>query len=254
MMEEHHALTAAKHSSYIHGGAWRDPEIDSMAFGPAFELLSVLRFQQSIAGFASINYRLSPYSDHPVRPSSLDDPSRNAKHPDHLLDVSRALAFLEKEYSISSGYLLVGHSAGATMAFQLQEQNKEIRVPVPLGILGVEGIYDLPELVKTYEAFPVYKQFVTDAFGSKETVWENASPASSDGPAAWMKAKAIMIAYSDEDELIDRRQAELMLGRVRNIPGLKERAHYFTACGRHDDIWKDGHELQRLIEKALELI
>ena len=107
-----------------------------MTLKPAMEILSSnSSLQKSICGFASINYRLSPYLDHPQNPSTADDPARNAKHPDHVVDVSKALAFLENKYNISSGYLLVGHSAGATLAFQIQETCENFSVPRPLGVL-----------------------------------------------------------------------------------------------------------------------
>lgn len=239
--------------SYIHGGAWRDPEIDAMTFEPAFEILSVLRLQNSISGFASINYRLSPYPNHPTNPSSPNDPSRNAKHPDHHLDVSRALTFLEKKYGISNGFLLIGHSAGATLAFQIHEQCEGLEVPKALGVLGIEGIYDIPDLVKTYEEIPAYRQFIENAFGPDEMDWKSASPASSKEPAVWKKAKAIIIAHSDEDELLSRRQADLMLKPLQETAKYRDKTYYFPAAGHHDEIWRNGHELARLIEAALAL-
>ncbi|KAI7696864.1 hypothetical protein KC353_g17306, partial [Hortaea werneckii] len=76
---------------YIHGGAWRDPEIDSTSFTKAQNLLLQSRETDQIAGFASINYRLSPYPSHPQSPSDPSDPARNAHHPDHLNDILDAL-------------------------------------------------------------------------------------------------------------------------------------------------------------------
>ncbi len=223
-----------------------------MAFAqPAIEILSIGKLQKSICGFASIDYRLSPYTYHSINPSSPNDPSRNAKHPDHVVDVSKALAFMEKEYNISRGYLLLGHSAGATLAFQIQAQCEELKVPQPLGILGVAGIYDLGELVKTHDTIPIYKQLVINAFGDDETVWKNASPTSSMQPAAWEKAKAIVIAHSGGDELIDRWQSELMFERVWKTFGSTDNVHLLEASGFHDEIWKEGHELARLVGKAL---
>jgi kynurenine formamidase len=225
-----------------------------MALEPAFEILSVLHLQKAIAGFASINHRLSPYPEHPIYPSSPGDCSRNAKHPDHLVDVSKALIFLEDKYGIGSGFLLVGHSAGATLAFQIQEQFEGLNIPIPLGVLGVEGIYNIPELVKTYESIPAYREFVENAFGRDEMMWENASPACSKNFAAWEKAKAVVIAHSDEDELLNRVQADVMMKRLHQSISCRDKSHYFPATGRHDEIWKDGHELARLIENALALL
>jgi kynurenine formamidase len=225
-----------------------------MALEPAFKILSASRVQESIAGFASINHRLSPYPGHPTNPSSPDDPSRNAKHPDHLIDVSKAIIFLEEKYGISNCFLLVGHSAGATLAFQIQDQFEGYKMPTPSGVLGVEGIYDIPVLVKTYENVPAYREFVENAFGPDETVWENASPARSEKSAAWDKAKAIIIAHSDEDELLNRKQADVMVKRLQQSISCRDKTHYFPASGHHDDIWKNGHGLAHLIKNALALI
>lgn len=225
-----------------------------MALEPAFEILSVEPFQNTIAGFASINHRLSPYPNHPTYPSSPDDHSRNAKHPDHLMDVSKALIFLDRKYGVSNGYLLVGHSAGATLALQIQEQFEGFNVPVPLCVLGVEGIYNIPELVKAYESIPGYREFVENAFGRDENVWVGASPALSKSPTVWEKAKVIIIAHSDDDELLNRMQADLMMARLHKSKRCREKSYYFPAAGHHDEIWRDGHELARLIENALALL
>lgn len=170
------------------------------------------------------------------------------------MDVSKALIFLEERYGIGSGFLLVGHSAGATLAFQIQEQFEGLNIPIPLGVLGVEGIYNIPELVKTYESIPAYREFVENAFGRDEMIWENASPACSKNFAAWEKAKAVVIAHSDEDELLNRVQADMMMKRLHQSISCRNKSHYFPATGRHDEIWKDGHELARLIENALALL
>ncbi|RMY50255.1 hypothetical protein D0864_14589 [Hortaea werneckii] len=103
---------------YIHGGAWRDPEIDSTSFLPTQTLLSQSRAIDQIAGFASINYRLSPYPSHPRIPSHPADPARTAHHPDHLSDILAALRHLQDAFGFGTRYLLVGHSCGATLAFQ----------------------------------------------------------------------------------------------------------------------------------------
>jgi kynurenine formamidase len=241
--------------SFLHGGAWRDPDVDSMAFEPAVKLLcGNPRVQPSFSGFASINYRLSSYPNRSKNPSAPSDASRNAKQPDHVKDVSKALIFLEKEYGISSGYLLVGHSAGATLAFQVEEECEGLRIPPPKGVMGVEGIYSLKDLTISFEKIPFYKEFVVSAFGSDEEVWQRASPSSSTHPAAWRKAKVIIIAHSEEDELVDKVQADLMLERVWGTPACKSALHYLKANGKHDQIWEEGHELAHLIEEAVILV
>lgn len=207
-----------------------------------------------IAGIASVNYRLSPYPQHSSKPSSPDDSSRNAKHPDHVLDVSRALAYLEQQYSISSGYMLIGHSAGAMLALQIHEQCGDFKVPRPSYIIGSEGIYDLSELVRTHSTISVYKQFITGAFGPDEAVWTEASPTSATERAAWIKADIIILSYSNDDELVDKSQIELMQDRIQQAPDFNGKLYLDEAKGAHDEIWEDGHEMVRLIEKCFQLI
>jgi len=236
---------------YIHGGAWRDPEIDSMSFVPALEIL--LASGSPIAGFASINYRLSPYPHHPRKPSFPDDPSRNARHPDHVFDVSRALAFLEELHSIGNGYVLAGHSCGATIAFQIKEQCREFKVPLPGCIIGSEGIYDLTALVEA-NTHPAYRQFVSGAFGSDEATWTEASPYSSKEPVAWESAKVIVISHSNDDELVSKAQPDMMMERIRGTAKGHAKLQYVPVEGGHDEVWQTGRELARVIEKGLALL
>lgn len=208
---------------YIHGGAWRDPAIDSSSFTPsATKILSSL-FQRSsspikkLAGIASINYRLSPYPNHPTSPSDPTDDSRTAQHPDHIADVLTAIAHLEKYYGMKS-YVLAGHSCGATLALQAcmdparwekDDDNKQgwgpkmfvkgglgdgyggvQEVAKPRTVVGFNGLYDLAGFIESppqgYERWrEAYREFVTSAFGSDEKVWRTACPASA-GPS-WVK-------------------------------------------------------------------
>ena len=171
-----------------------------------------------------------------------------------MLDVSKGLAFLENRSNISSGYLLVGHSAGATLAFQMREFCEGFSIPIPLGIFGVDGIYALKELTMNYKSIPVYKHLVVNAFGVDETVWTEASPYSSKQPAAWEKVNTVILAHSEEDELLDSTQTRLMCDRAKETPGYQRSLHFLPAKGSHDQIWKQGNELARLIKEALDLL
>ena len=95
---------------FIHGGAWlhvlfyivpnnrRDPRQTSHDGDP---LLNYLRGTDLPLTLASVNYRLSPA----------------VRHPSHQEDVIAALTYLKEQYGMKE-YILVGHSAGATLAFQ----------------------------------------------------------------------------------------------------------------------------------------
>ncbi|KAL2397051.1 hypothetical protein ABEF95_002223 [Exophiala dermatitidis] len=71
-----------------------------------------------IAGYASINYRLSPHHQKaPQDPTKTPKYElRDARWPDHIHDVVQAIAHLQQKYGFGENYLLVGHSVGATMA------------------------------------------------------------------------------------------------------------------------------------------
>lgn len=212
---------------YIHGGAWRDPSIAASSFTPAATNL-LLRATthpddpRKIAGLVSLNYRLSP---HPSRPAP-DDPARQAKHPDHIADVLAALAFLHRLDILSrsssttttttqnpsrpGGWILTGHSCGATLAFQavmaparwglsgsrpsdahhphpLASSHQRCPQPQPqppakpAAIVGFNGLYDLAGFLAApppgYEGLrEPYREFVRGAFGEREEVWRAVCP------------------------------------------------------------------------------
>jgi kynurenine formamidase len=242
--------------SYIHGGAWRDPEVDSRSFRPAVEILCNSPLKASIAGYASINYRLSPYPSHPKDPSSPGDVSRNVHHPSHLLDVSRALLFLDDKYRINNRYVLAGHSAGATLAFQLNDWYiPDTQLPQPVCVLGVSGIYDFEAFIASHSEIPTYRELIENAFPDK-SLWGQASPCTSRlfGTTKWQHAKSIIISHSDEDELVEKTQASSMMELVRETPYAKEKAHFLQATGTHDEIWESGHILASLITKSIEIL
>lgn len=238
--------------SYIHGGAWRDPLIDSTSFKRTVDILSTA--ENDIVGFASINYRLSSYGNHATKPSSPVDPSRNAEHPDHLNDITRALVFLEKTYMINDRYLIVGHSCGATLAFQIPEKDGQEKVPQPFCIIGSEGIYDLPSLVEVHKDSPFYRQFVVAAFGNDKNAWIEASPCTARAPAIWAKTNALIISHSDDDELVEKQQALMMLERLYTTDEWHGQARYVSVSGKHDEVHEKGTELARIIEEGLTLM
>ncbi|KAJ6035798.1 alpha/beta-Hydrolase [Penicillium herquei] len=131
---------------FIHGGAWRDPSITSQFAHTAVSKLCRSGGQAGIAGIASINYRLSPSDRHPGK---ANDPCRQAKHPDHLVDVVAAIHYLQERFQFGDRYIMIGHSCGAALAFQTlqwQARNPSPGFSEPRAIVGVAGIYDFPLL------------------------------------------------------------------------------------------------------------
>ncbi|KAJ5098972.1 hypothetical protein N7532_005973 [Penicillium argentinense] len=227
---------------YIHGGAWRDPTITADTFE---RTENILRDSPSlpIAGFASISYRLSAHPNHPQDETTPREHYRDAKHPDHIRDVEAALAFLQNTYSFGAKYILVGHSCGATMAFQAVmgavaghrevlfngTNDNDARTETistspgplpprltsqPTAIVGVAGIYDLRRLRDDHSDISAYREFIEGAFGADELLWDAVSPAQMFGSrgveGGWKNGRLVILAHSKDDELVDAGQLEAM--------------------------------------------
>ena len=250
-----------------------------------------------IAGFASISYRLSAHPNHPqdhgtTRPEEL----RSAKHPDHIRDVEAALAFLQNTYAFGPRYILVGHSCGATLAFQAvmgavaghREQSfsggadgpgaamqtvSTSPGPLPprlsahpVAIVGVAGIYDIRRLLDTHRDIPAYREFIEEAFGTDELLWDGLSPAQMMGSrgveGGWKTGRLVVLAHSKDDELVDEIQLESMCQAlkgweeqeaqipVQELTTRDRRLRVFPISGAHDDAWLQGDELARPIKLA----
>ncbi|KAL3460671.1 hypothetical protein BJX64DRAFT_262355 [Aspergillus heterothallicus] len=247
----------------IHGGAWRDPTQTSTSYlTPALEILrtSSSSFLRPITNLASISYRLSAHPSHPQDPST--EPSttlRAAKHPDHLVDIQSALSFLQTKYGFGSNYILVGHSCGATLAFQgvMPRLSSQKEYAAPLAILGMAGIYDLRLLRDSHKDISVYQDFIEGAFGSDESVWDSVSPAvaqGSEGIEGWESGKIAVLAHSQEDGLCDFIQSLKMQETLRawEKGGKQRNLHFLPIKGEHDEAWEKGVELARGILFTLE--
>jgi acetyl esterase/lipase len=180
---------------YIHGGAWISG--DKRQYAPLGLSLSA----QGVA-VAIINYRLSDSGEGGVR------------HPAHAQDAAQAVAFLRKQaaqYGYDAGRIFVGgHSAGAHMSallaydgsflFAVGEKPESLR-----GFVGLEGIYDLNELVRRFPSYRV--DFLQAAFGSDETTWQKASPQHLVAAASGVHKRPWLLIHSRTDELVDLEQS-----------------------------------------------
>jgi kynurenine formamidase len=172
------------------------------------------------------------------------------------MDVAHALIYLEDNFHIENRYILAGHSAGATMAFELHSwyMNGE-PLPKPSCVLGIAGIYNFEGFLEAHKNISAYKELMENAFPDKG-LWKEASPYRSHlpGMANWEHAKAVIISHSDQDELVERAQADFMLERLRKTQHFEGKIHFLEASGAHDEIWQSGQVLADLISKSLQLV
>ncbi|PFH57136.1 hypothetical protein XA68_15476 [Ophiocordyceps unilateralis] len=233
---------------FIHGGAWGDPRRTLYDFEPSIRHLR----EDGIRGFASIDYRLSPHPDYPQDPTTTAESElRDARHPLHLRDVRAGLRLLLTEYSLITdhGYVLVGHSAGATLALQLllliQDENED-DVPPPLAVVAIAGIYDLVGLNDRFTG--QYTDFMTAAFGPSQDVWRAASPIHH--VASWPTRIPLILAHSPDDDLVDATELRNMAVRLADAGvdvGLVS-----DLVGDHDAPWREGLQVVDLVRRALE--
>ncbi|KAK3946453.1 Alpha/Beta hydrolase protein [Diplogelasinospora grovesii] len=232
---------------FLHGGAWRDPRVSSTSFSPtAGHILRHIhnRHQKEdvrLGGMISLNYRLSPHPDYPPNHPEYPGDGRGAKHPDHIHDVLSGISFLQRLLKPSpeneDEFVLVGHSCGATLAFQALMDSSRRGLPPTQGlvkpsvVVGVNGLYDLAGFIKAptkgYEGLrDAYEKFVAGAFGEDESVWREVGPASAgnwlpewqtleggqrteEGRKRVRKRKAVLV-QSKQDTLVPYDQLEKM--------------------------------------------
>jgi hypothetical protein len=240
-------------------------------------------FLGKVAGFAAPNYRLSPNleADAPTTP----DPAASAKHPDHLQDVIYAIKHLYKQYDISQsmGYILIGPSCGATLAFQVATYslNRDRSViPSPLGVIGLNGVYDLAGWLRVAN-LSVYDDIVETAFGSDREIWEKASPmhqVQSDWTVYHHTAKPIsltFLAYSPEDTVVADSQTLEMLEKLKHWsqphqatvntdsimspPSASDEQQQRIVLskvisGGHDEVWEKPEQMLACIAEAVKKV
>ncbi|POS82854.1 hypothetical protein EPUL_005484, partial [Erysiphe pulchra] len=232
---------------YIHGGAWRDPNITERSFDHTVDILLSGRWIHKIKGFASISYRLSPHPDHKQLSPISKNSAQEAKHPDHINDVLMGLTYLQKNFGVKDKYVLVGHSCGATLAFQTlwSKQFDYAGFVKPRIIVGVAGIYDLRGL-RDRHPNSGYEEFISGAFGTDEEVWDMVSPINlSLAENPWCDANMVVLVSSPSDEFIDSQQIDEFEKALKKFfSGVTLRAYLRVETWRrilncsHDDIWK----------------
>ncbi|KUI71177.1 Kynurenine formamidase [Cytospora mali] len=248
---------------FVHGGAWRDPRATFNEAEPTINALldpssptthHLPSARTRVAGFASINYRLSPH------PSFAQDlattpafAARTARHPDHLDDVLSGLRFLQARFGFGGGYVLFGHSAGACLSYQALLGGGGGDVALPVAAVGLEGIYDLVGLDERMGG--AYSSFIEAAFGTDREGWRGASPATAEGSfGGWSggAGRLAVLAHSPDDELVDMPEVDAMERRLRG-DGVSNVLVFRDLKGGHFDVLNDGSFARVLVETLREL-
>lgn len=177
---------------FIHGGAWQaGDKRNHETLGRAFADADV--------AVAIVNYQLSP----------------KVQHPKHVEDVALAYGHLANNVDgfDPKRIFVMGHSAGANMCGLLAAKpDLLMKVGVnkdhyPKGMIGLQGIYDIPRLV---EVWPAYRNaFIERAFGSEEK-WLAASPTQLpiELKSPWF------VVHASGDELVDVKQSDDFCGHL----------------------------------------
>lgn len=187
---------------YIHGGAWVSGDKRQYAdLGEALARRGVM--------VAVINYRLSGEG--------------GVRHPAHAQDAAAAVSWLRKhaaELGFDKSRIFVGgHSAGAHIAALLAYEPSLLaavgeRPDMIRGYIGLEGIYDLPELVRRFPSYRV--DFLQVAFGGDESAWRQASPQH----LTPTHRRPWLLVHSQHDELVDVEQSRRFKGvlEAKSVP------------------------------------
>ncbi|KAH7152423.1 Alpha/Beta hydrolase protein [Dactylonectria estremocensis] len=239
---------------YIHGGAWRDPRRTADDFHASIGHITASNGDSKIKGFISLDYRLSPHPDFPQDPNCTESSAlRDAKHPEHIQDICLGLEFAQKKYQFSDNYILIGHSAGATLAYQLLmgesvlSERSQPEVSLPVVIIGISGIYDLVQINARHDG--QYAGFIGAAFDKAH--WKSASPAQFEASFrdSWASGKFTILAWSPEDSLVDEPEIDDMASKLEldgvNVEVLKD------LTDDHDCVWQEGGQVARLVTLAL---
>lgn len=266
-----------RHHVHIHGGAWRDPQLTSESIEPAVaHAFSATDGSAPITAVASINYTVSQFPTHPTLPydaikDNHSDPAREAKHPQHVSDVLHGFALLRSFGLTDQSYILSGHSCGACLSFQATLQPPRHYglenlpdAPCPAALLGLNGLYDLPELVNELGAShehlrDEYEMLLSNAFGTDKDKWPAASPARFD-PAEIAERvrenkapRLIVLDQSTEDQLVPMNQRERLEANLSKVSGLRVvEGHRCT--GMHEAPWEQGVMIWESLQDIFRLL
>ena len=147
---------------WVHGGGW-------MASDKQKEVADKASFFTELGYvFVSVNYRLSP----------------DVQHPAHTQDVAQSIAWVHQNIASYSGnpeqIMLMGHSAGGHIVALLGTNARfllelGLNPEIIRGVLVVDGVgFDVESRMRRQQKS--FSRMYTQAFGSHEEDWADASP------------------------------------------------------------------------------
>lgn len=221
---------------------------------------------QNVAAIASINYRLSAHKNIPQDKTSTPAAEyRDAKHPEHLFDVKTAIKTLQQEYGFGSRYILVGHSCGATLAFQTvmglsalgDAADSAPQIDLPIAIAGLAGIYDMRASRDSHPLISSYREFLQSAFGDDDKVLDDLSPANwKSFRESWPNGTHVFLLHSRGDSLVEEGQVDAMEQSLRMTWRDQERAVFYSRLRKweHNEMWENGDPVADVILEAVKQV
>jgi kynurenine formamidase len=186
-------------------------------------------------------------------------------------DVLHGLALLRSFGLTDQSYILSGHSCGASLAFQAVLQPPRHYgleylpdAPCPAALLGLNGLYDLPELVNGLGASHEhlrddYERLLSNAFGADKGKWPAASPARFDRAEIAERVREskaprlIVLDQSTEDQLVPMNQRQRLEANLSKVSGLRVvEGHRCT--GKHAAPLEQGMMIWESLQDILGLL
>lgn len=217
---------------FVHGGGW---SMGNKSMYPGIgEILADTGFL-----VAKIGYCLSPA----------------VKHPEHVMDVARAVTWLQKNGGKYGGnpdkIYLMGHSAGGHLISLLALDHKYLKssggkLKSIRGVISISGVYKLDYREKFGYADGI-KNLITPVFGDDINILKDASPINHLGNSA----PPFLLLWSENEMFFIDIQSKMMLKKMKDagcsVRGyeIKKRNHasIMTEFGKYDDpsfvIFKD---------------
>jgi hypothetical protein len=132
-----------------------------------------------------------------------------------------------------------------------------LKVEKPIAIVGLNGLYDMPTLIrepgeKHASLQSLYEAFTRLAFGDDEKVWSEISPISvGDWGKEWVEGKKVFLVQSKEDSLVPYRQTADMREALERSKASGCALVELEAGGDHNDLWKEGGRLAEIVAEVV---